>query len=243
METEEPSAVVQFALGVILSLVVLGPMLLAFYKLAIRHLIQHARARRELPQLAAELSLQHHRSREPKGIGALTGRYRGLRVSIMPDASESSAKLQVHLEKDVRVVLTRSNWGGRRGMETIEFPDRRLNRYFKTRLAPPELAKRLSQPPTDVSADPTASAGGYRDAAREPWEPDVASVLGAFVATWGKQLTVCELNRNAFGCSPVVGSGENVAQSVSVDQVRALLPDMIEVARALDALHTAAASR
>lgn len=206
------------------------------YRMWIRHLLHHNQAQTSFPGLAAELHLRHNRPRDPKGIGSLSGIHRGYRVSIDADAHESSAKIQVRLKRRHALDLTRQRWGDRDGKQPVAFPQRKLNRYFKTRLAPPELASWLS---AGCPRQQSPEQGGpvYRQAgAGSDSTPDVAAALDRFIARWGRKLVVCELVRDELGCSPALGSGENTVQSLTADQVRSLLPDMIDLAEALDGM-------
>jgi hypothetical protein len=223
---------------VVVFLFVMG---LVIYRLWIRHVLQHHRARSELPRLASELGLRHNVPKDPKKLGSLSGTYRGYRVSVDADAHESSAKLRVHLETRPQLVLTRQRWGKSSGMETVSFPQGRLNRYFKTRQAPPKLAKWIAEARSTPRRAASGPPAGYRRAAPTLDEgPDVAAALDQFVAKWGRQLVVCELNHDELGCSPALGSGENTVQSVSAAQVRALLPDLLVLAETLAAMPTPA---
>jgi len=207
------------------------------YRMWLRHVIHHTHARHMFPKLAEELHLRHKPSRDPKGIGSLRGTFRGYRVVLDADAHESSPKLNVRLRKRHSLDLVRESWGELEGTAPITFPVGKLNRYFKTRRAAPELAAWLTAGcPADERVDQERGAGYRRAGAAAERGPDVVATLDDFVSRWGKKLVVFKLQREELGCSLALGSGENTVQSLSPEQVRALLPDMIALAEALDAM-------
>lgn len=106
----------------------------------------HRRAVQEFPSLATELGLRHQAPRHGGAQGVLAGELRGRRVHIDPD---DQGRILVRFRGQPAIDLRTYEHSLRapRGMVTLFFGKRELDRFFRTRFASPEVAGQPSLAP------------------------------------------------------------------------------------------------
>lgn len=214
--------------GALVLLVLFGVLI---YHTWLRHHLNYQEAKRSFPGLAQELGLRYRKPKDAKQIGVLSGVYDGYRVKI--DADSNFEKFTVRLRFTTSLTLSMDRWES----ENDSFASTRLNLFFRTREASPELLLKLHERREGVTVDETGAAAGYRQAAGDiVVQPSAAELLDAFVGRWKGKLKRFQIVRSDMQCAPLLGSNDESIQSLSAGQVYKLLPELIELARAIDGL-------
>jgi hypothetical protein len=218
-------------LGLLGAMAFLGFFAVLIYQSWLRHHLNYQEAKRIFPTLAQELGLHYRKPKDDKQIGVIGGKYKGYSVKI--DADSNFEKITVRLRFETSLNLSMEKWN----QENVTFELPRLNRFFRSREASPELLRKLHEKREAATVSEAGLGAGYREAAGGlVLEPSAAEVLDAFVGRWKGKLSRFQVVRSEIHVAPVLGSQDESVQSISPAHVRALLPELIEVARAIDGL-------
>ncbi len=173
-----------------------------------------ARMEKELPRLGEKHGLKFRQARSTSRFGRLVGMVRGHEVEINPDESQ---QFLVRVRGNIRCTISSENLDREPEDNQVHFSfsDQDLNRYFKTRHASPELARRL--------------------------EGSIASFdsLAGLVREHGKELRLLTVNDRDIYASVkqrwATDFGEERRAYITPEQLGRLLPALVNVAEELGA--------
>jgi hypothetical protein len=185
----------------------------------LRDVLNRKRARAGLPGLADEMGLKHRKGDTADALGTYTGSVDGHRIAIKPDETSLEVFLKGSLPGFHLMVpfgrLQRSlaplwrKMGALREQDVeFSFGDGRLDKTILIRQADRSVAVALISGP-----------------ARRAIETFLESHLS--------RLSSLTISSTSIRCCTVVGSTKKI-YSITPDQVRGLLPDMMDLARTLE---------
>lgn len=176
-----------------------------FYWAWLRHEINRWRAERSYPSLEGEWGLR----RVPGGtdpLGRFGGSVQGFDVLVDP---WSGIEITLHVRTPLWLDVADNGVRHFEGLSEATLAARELDSAFRTRLASEAAARWLN---------------GTSPEAR---------TFRKFVARWGNRLSTLAIRGHSFRCRPSRGAWAD-KPSLTAEQVRALLPAMLQVATALD---------
>lgn len=182
--------------------------MLMFAGMVAAFVLRRARARRasrQFPELAAKLGLSHRAPTQGKGIGILSGEYRGYHVHVDPD-DQRRITVRFDTAPNIDFRTYEIPRGAPPGMHTYYSSDRKFDAFFKTRFASSEVAARLAEIPTP----------------RRLIEP--------FRGSYYRELKQVNITHHGVSCVFDFGNPPHLP----ADAVEQLLPAMIEVARIVE---------
>jgi hypothetical protein len=206
-------------LTVLVALTGIGFLIAFMFWPLLRDVLNRKRARAGLPGLADEMGLKHNKGDTDDALGTYRGTVDGHRIAIKPDetsievflqGSPASFNLMVPYGRLQRSLAPLWRMMGALREQDVEFSfgDGRLDRTILIRQADRSVAEKLISGPA-------------------------RRAIETFLERHLSRLSSLTVSSNSIRCRTVVGSTKRI-YSITPDQVRGLLPDMMDLARTLE---------